>query len=111
MPWHRFSNREMSGAFTANRPGFQSLMRAAELKSFNIIVAEDMDRVFRSQRIITTRAGGSTSSASACTPSRARSAKWTARCDGQPQRFGDHDIAWVTGYADSRHCEWRHLSR
>ena len=44
-----FSDREMSGAFTVNRPGFQALMRAAELKAFDIIVAEDMDRVFRSQ--------------------------------------------------------------
>ena len=44
-----FSDREMSGAFAVNRPGFQGLMRAAELKAFDIIVAEDMDRVFRSQ--------------------------------------------------------------
>lgn len=44
-----FSDRETSGAFTVNRQGFQALMRAAELKAFEIIVAEDMDRVFRSQ--------------------------------------------------------------
>jgi len=44
-----FSDREMSGAFTVNRPGFQALMRAAELKAFDVIVAEDMDRLSRSQ--------------------------------------------------------------
>ena len=44
-----FSDRAISGASVINRPGYQSLMRAAEAKTFNVLVAEDMDRVFRDQ--------------------------------------------------------------
>src|SRR5262245_7689816 len=44
-----FEDRALSGAGAINRPGFQALMRAAELKSFDVIVAEDMDRLFRDQ--------------------------------------------------------------
>lgn len=44
-----FEDRQISGSSAANRPGFQSLMRAAEAQLFDVIVAEDMDRVFRSQ--------------------------------------------------------------
>ena len=44
-----FEDRAISGTAAVNRPGFQALMRAAESKSFNVIVAEDMDRIFRDQ--------------------------------------------------------------
>jgi site-specific DNA recombinase len=44
-----FSDREISGASTVNRPGFLALMRAAEAKAFDIIVAEDVDRISRDQ--------------------------------------------------------------
>jgi site-specific DNA recombinase len=44
-----FHDRAISGASVINRPGYQALMRAAEAKSFDVLVAEDMDRVFRDQ--------------------------------------------------------------
>lgn len=44
-----FSDRAISGASVINRPGYQNLMRAAEAKSFDVLVAEDVDRVFRDQ--------------------------------------------------------------
>ena len=43
-----FADREISGAFSVNRPGFLAMMRAAETKLFDIIVAEAADRLFRS---------------------------------------------------------------
>jgi len=44
-----FCDREISGASIANRPGFQDLMRAAEALRFDVIVAEDVDRISRDQ--------------------------------------------------------------
>jgi site-specific DNA recombinase len=44
-----FDDRAISGASVINRPGYQKLMRAAEAKNFDVLVAEDMDRVFRDQ--------------------------------------------------------------
>ncbi|MGJ4972862.1 recombinase family protein [Bradyrhizobium sp. HKCCYLRH1073] len=44
-----FEDRQVSGSGAINRPGFQSLMRAAEAQLFDVIVAEDMDRLFRNQ--------------------------------------------------------------
>ncbi|HTO68145.1 MAG TPA: recombinase family protein [Bradyrhizobium sp.] len=44
-----FCDREISGASIANRPGFQDLMRAAETRRFDVIVAEDVDRISRDQ--------------------------------------------------------------
>jgi site-specific DNA recombinase len=44
-----FEDRAISGAGAINRPGFQALMRAAEARLFDVIVAEDMDRLFRDQ--------------------------------------------------------------
>jgi site-specific DNA recombinase len=42
-------DRAISGASVINRPGYQNLMRAAETKSIDVLVAEDKDRVFRDQ--------------------------------------------------------------
>lgn len=44
-----FEDRAISGTATANRPGFQSLMRAAEAKLFDVLVIEDVDRLSRDQ--------------------------------------------------------------
>jgi site-specific DNA recombinase len=44
-----FCDREISGASTVNRPGFHDLMRAAEALCFDVIVAEDVDRISRDQ--------------------------------------------------------------
>ncbi|MGY4303391.1 DNA invertase Pin-like site-specific DNA recombinase [Bradyrhizobium sp. USDA 4369] len=44
-----FCDREISDASTVNRPGFQDLMRAAEALRFEVIVAEDVDRISRDQ--------------------------------------------------------------
>src|SRR6516165_10849328 len=44
-----FEDRAISGSAAINRPGFQALMQAAESRSFAVIVAEDMDRIFRDQ--------------------------------------------------------------
>jgi site-specific DNA recombinase len=44
-----FDDRAISGASVINRPGYQALVRAVEAKSFDVLVAEDMDRVFRDQ--------------------------------------------------------------
>jgi len=44
-----FCDREISGASIVNRPGFQDLMRAAEARRFDVIVAEDVDRISRDQ--------------------------------------------------------------
>ena len=52
-----FEDRAISGAGAINRPGFQALMRAAEARLFNVIVAEDMDRLFRDQADYHTKIG------------------------------------------------------
>lgn len=44
-----FQDRAVSGSSAVNRPGFQKMMRAAESKSFDVLVAEDVDRVSRDQ--------------------------------------------------------------
>ncbi|WP_247456508.1 recombinase family protein [Bradyrhizobium sp. 166] len=44
-----FEDRAISDTATANRPGFQSLMRAAEAKLFDVLVIEDVDRLSRDQ--------------------------------------------------------------
>ncbi len=44
-----FEDHAISGAGAINRPGFQAMMRAAEAFLFDVIVAEDMDRLFRDQ--------------------------------------------------------------
>jgi site-specific DNA recombinase len=44
-----FEDRAVSGASAVNRHGFNAMMRAAEAKAFDVIVAEDMDRIFRDQ--------------------------------------------------------------
>jgi site-specific DNA recombinase len=44
-----FDDRAISGASVINRPGYQALIRAAEAKKFDVLVSEDMDRVFRDQ--------------------------------------------------------------
>lgn len=44
-----FEDRAISGASTKNRPGFNALMRAAEARLFDVIVAEDIDRISRDQ--------------------------------------------------------------
>lgn len=44
-----FEDRAISGSSAINRPGFQALMRAAEAKAFDAIVAEDVDRISRDQ--------------------------------------------------------------
>jgi site-specific DNA recombinase len=44
-----YEDRAISGAGAINRPGFQALIKAAEAKLFDVIVAEDMDRLFRDQ--------------------------------------------------------------
>jgi len=44
-----FEDRAVSGSSALNRPGFVAMMRAAEARLFDVIVAEDMDRIFRDQ--------------------------------------------------------------
>lgn len=44
-----FEDRQISASSAANRPGFQALMKAADAQLFEVIVAEDVDRIFRSQ--------------------------------------------------------------
>ena len=44
-----FEDRATSGASTLNRPGFLAMMRAAERRDFDVIIAEDIDRVSRDQ--------------------------------------------------------------
>lgn len=44
-----FEDRAISGASTVNRPGFQAMMRAAEARSFDMLIAEDVDRIARDQ--------------------------------------------------------------
>jgi site-specific DNA recombinase len=44
-----FEDRAISGTTTVNRPGFQSMMRAAEAKLFDVLVIEDVDRLSRDQ--------------------------------------------------------------
>ncbi|WP_271602798.1 recombinase family protein [Bradyrhizobium sp. CCBAU 45384] len=44
-----FEDRAISGSAAVNRPGFQALMQAAENSLFDVVVAEDMDRIFRDQ--------------------------------------------------------------
>jgi site-specific DNA recombinase len=38
-----FDDRAISGTSVANRPGFQKMMRSAEAKSFEVLVAKDVD--------------------------------------------------------------------
>lgn len=44
-----FEDRAVSGTSAINRPGFNALMHAAQGHAFDVIVAEDMDRIFRDQ--------------------------------------------------------------
>ena len=44
-----FEDRAISGSAAVNRPGFQALLQAAEARLLDVIVAEDMDRIFRDQ--------------------------------------------------------------
>jgi site-specific DNA recombinase len=44
-----FEDRALSGSAAINRPGFQSMIRRAEARAFDVIVAENMDRLFRNQ--------------------------------------------------------------
>ena len=44
-----YEDRAISGTGAINRPGFQALLQAAEAKLFDVIVAEDMDRLSRNQ--------------------------------------------------------------
>ncbi|WP_429041523.1 recombinase family protein [Bradyrhizobium elkanii] len=44
-----FEDRQISGGGAINRPGFQALMRDAKAGLFDVIVAEDLDRLFRNQ--------------------------------------------------------------
>jgi site-specific DNA recombinase len=44
-----FEDRAISGTATVNRPGFQSMMRSAEAKLFDVLVVEDVDRLSRDQ--------------------------------------------------------------
>jgi site-specific DNA recombinase len=44
-----FSDRAISGASTKNRPDFQSMMSAAEKRAFDVLIAEDVDRIARDQ--------------------------------------------------------------
>jgi site-specific DNA recombinase len=44
-----FEDRAISGSSIANRPGFQKMMRAAESRCFDALVAEDIDRISRDQ--------------------------------------------------------------
>lgn len=44
-----FEDRAVSGSSTVNRPGFQAMMRAAETRAFDVIFAEDIDRISRDQ--------------------------------------------------------------
>ncbi len=45
----RFSDAAISGASIANRPGFLDMMRAAERGAFDVVIAEALDRLSRSQ--------------------------------------------------------------
>jgi DNA invertase Pin-like site-specific DNA recombinase len=44
----RFEDREMSGGLTA-RPGYQAMLTAARGKEFDVIVAEDLSRLWRAR--------------------------------------------------------------
>jgi site-specific DNA recombinase len=44
-----FEDRAISGTSTANRPGFNAMMRAAEARTFDVLVAEGVDRISRDQ--------------------------------------------------------------
>ena len=46
---HVFEDRALSGASTANRPGFLELMRAARSRAFDVLIVEDIDRLARDQ--------------------------------------------------------------
>ena len=45
----RFEDRALSGSSAATRPGFQALMAAAKAAQFDVIIAEDVDRISRNQ--------------------------------------------------------------
>lgn len=44
-----FEDRAISGSSALNRPGFIAMMRAAEARAFDVVVAEDVDRISRDQ--------------------------------------------------------------
>lgn len=44
-----FEDRAISGTGAINRPGFQAMMRSAEAKLFDVLIAEDVDRISRDQ--------------------------------------------------------------
>lgn len=44
-----FEDRAASGASAVNRPGFLAMMRSAERRDFDVIIAEDIDRISRDQ--------------------------------------------------------------
>src|SRR5690348_10230556 len=44
-----FNDRAISGASTKNRPGFQAMMRSAQSRAFDMLIAEDIDRISRDQ--------------------------------------------------------------
>lgn len=44
-----FEDRAISGSSAINRPGFRAMLRAAGSRSFDVIVAEDVDRISRDQ--------------------------------------------------------------
>jgi site-specific DNA recombinase len=48
-----FSDPALSGAYTANRPAYKAMMRAARRKKFELIIVEDGDRLARKLHITT----------------------------------------------------------
>lgn len=44
-----YEDRALSGTSTTQRAGFQAMMKAAALRSFDVIVVEDIDRLFRNE--------------------------------------------------------------
>jgi site-specific DNA recombinase len=44
-----FADAEVSGAVARGRPRYQALLRAAQERKFDVIIAEDLQRVFRDQ--------------------------------------------------------------
>jgi site-specific DNA recombinase len=44
-----FEDRAISGTSAINRPGFAAMMHAAEAKTFDVLVSEDVDRISRDQ--------------------------------------------------------------
>jgi DNA invertase Pin-like site-specific DNA recombinase len=44
-----YADRAQSGSSTINRPGWQKLMRDADTSTFDVIIAEDVDRISRDE--------------------------------------------------------------